>query len=115
MPKIRRIRDRLQKPVNGRGSQGMAVLIFSLQFKPSRAVLMASCIRAAAFPVGAARTILRGRPLFNSKRRARILAMVNVLPVPGPPEMTQNFLRAAVKAATFCQSVSPEPNRGKAW
>ena len=66
-----------------------------------------SCKRAAALPVGAASAMRSGRSSASSSNSASNITTVRVLPVPGPPEMTQNRRRSAVKAATFCQFVSP--------
>jgi len=42
-----------------------------------------------------------------------IFTTVEVLPVPGPPDMTQKRLATAATAATFCQSVPSPPLSGK--
>ena len=60
-------------------------------------------MRAAALPVGAATAMRSFRLPSNSSSKARISTRVWVLPVPGPPEMTQNFRRTAASAATHCQ------------
>ncbi len=87
-------------------SSGICSFIFSGQSSSSLPRLIASCNLAAAFPVGAARAIRRLLELDCSRHSARIFATVVVLPVPGPPEITQNLSINEVKAATFCQSMS---------
>ena len=77
-------------------------------------LLIDSLNLAAAFPVGAARKILKFSSLpACSNKSARIFATVVVLPVPGPPEITLNFLKAEVIAAIFCQLISPSILSGK--
>jgi hypothetical protein len=66
---------------------------------------IASSRRWAARAVGARRVTRRGRfPRTIRARAARSRATVVVFPVPGPPEMTVNFLRKAAHTATRCQS-----------
>ena len=72
----------------------------------STAFWIDSFIRAAAFPVGAA-SATRGvvpRAANCPCKSASTAATVRVLPVPGPPVMTQKPRRTAVSAARRCQS-----------
>ena len=74
---------------------------------------MAACSLPAALPVGAARAMRRGRSAGCSRSSARIRATVVVLPVPGPPDMTQRRLITATAAATRCQSGRDGASAGK--
>ena len=94
-------------------SPGMASRISRLTGSRSRVRRMASCIRAAALPVGAASAIWSGRPAACSRSSARIRITVVVLPVPGPPEITQKRLSTATAAAVRCQSTAPSAAGGK--
>ena len=66
-------------------------------------------MRAAALPVGAATAMRSLRVASSSSSSANVKTSVCVLPVPGPPVMTQIFFRAAASAAMDCKSIS-EPD-----
>lgn len=66
---------------------------------------IASVIRAAALPVGAASAI-RDSGSCASRQASRFTTVV-VLPVPGPPLITVSRPRSASAAASFCQSAAP--------
>ena len=67
--------------------------------------------RAAAFPVGAASATRRGCRPSTSSTRARMRAIVVVLPVPGPPAITLSRRRSAVAAAALCSAKAGPGNR----
>ena len=71
--------------------------------RSARAAPTACSRRTAAFPVGAARAILRTDGS-TSRNNASSLATVVVLPVPGPPAMIVAWRSAAVAAARRCMS-----------
>ncbi len=66
---------------------------------------MASVMRAAALPVGAASAMRQ--PGSSATRQASRLTTVVVLPVPGPPLITVSRPRSASAAASCCQSAAP--------
>ena len=70
------------------------------------APIIDSVRRAAALPVGATSLILSGALRYNDCKIANNLVTVVVLPVPGPPVITQKRFNAAIAHATFCQSMS---------
>ena len=80
--------------ISGRNSGG----------RPPRRSLIASSMRAAALPVGAASMIRLS--LSVCKMQASSDATVVVLPVPGPPETIRSCCRNASATAIFCQSGS---------
>ena len=82
---------------------GIVWIISSGIFNCRFCMRMASCILAAALPVGAANAI-RKVPLACDCNAARMRTTVEVFPVPGPPDITQNRLSRATAAAVFCQS-----------
>ena len=70
-----------------------------------------SLSRCAALPVGAASAMRNGCPA-KCCNSARTRSTVNVLPVPGPPQITVRRERSALTAAMRCQSVSAESPGG---
>ena len=84
---------------------GIACLISSLSGKSALALEMDSVNRAAAFPVGAANSIRKGLPCEKdcATSKANNLVTVVVLPVPGPPLITEKGKLAAFATDTFCQ------------
>ncbi len=86
---------------------GIWLLISSEQESVSFIFMIESFSLAAAFPVGAAIPILSCLPGFWPISSASIFTTVDVLPVPGPPEIIQKRLTIAAIAATACQSISP--------
>src|ERR1017187_4655174 len=95
---------------------GSWALVASSQDRVAFTVRIESWMRAAALPVGAATAMRSLRLRSNSSSKARINTSVCVLPVPGPPEMTQNFPRTAASPATPCQlMLSPGSGGKRAW
>jgi hypothetical protein len=106
MAEVRRVGNGAEQPVNRAGLLGQPVLDFLRAGRAALAFLTASCKRAAAFPVGAARAIRKLALSACSSSNASSRTTVRVLPVPGPPEMMHSLFRMAANAATICQSTS---------
>ncbi|MCY1523839.1 hypothetical protein D9M68_587480 [compost metagenome] len=87
-----------------RASSGSAALMASLTGSSALALRIASAMRAAALPVGAARPMARRWPPGCSRSAASRRTTVVVLPVPGPPEITARLRLTAWAAARRCQS-----------
>jgi len=86
---------------------GIARFTSSAHGSASRSEVMDDASRAAALPVGAAIAIrIRASPGCSSNR-PRMRTTVVVLPVPGPPEMTEKCRRSAASAACRWRS-SPD-------
>ncbi|OQC50580.1 MAG: hypothetical protein BWX58_00528 [Deltaproteobacteria bacterium ADurb.Bin026] len=94
---------------------GISIFTASEQLIFVFASFMTALKRAAAFPVGAVKAILRSTfaCIYCSAINASILDTVYVLPVPGPPEITTKLFFNAFSAARYCQSISSDRRLGK--
>ena len=106
--KVRRIGQTSEQPVQRRRftRRGLPQRLH-VRHRARALCSMDSCIRAAALPGRRGEGDARRLP---ARRTARAAARgpattVRVLPVPGPPVMTQKLFRTAVSAAARCPSV----------